>query len=107
DADTDLIIPFVPKNIDFLKVSHHGSKNQTSSNFIGNTDIKHAVISVGKNNYGHPAKETLKLFADNDIPCYRTDIEGTVSVKYYLKRWRMINFYRPYNIDDSFVSFVH
>ncbi|MEW5797311.1 MAG: MBL fold metallo-hydrolase, partial [Candidatus Zixiibacteriota bacterium] len=35
-----------------------------------------AVISVGKNAYGHPASEILQMLADREIRVLRTDNHG-------------------------------
>ncbi|QVK19375.1 DNA internalization-related competence protein ComEC/Rec2 [Mycoplasmatota bacterium] len=99
DATSDLIYPLKGKTIDFLKVSHHGSKYQTSQQFLKSHMIKQAMISVGKNNYHHPSNELLTLLDEQKIIYYRTDRNGTISVKYYLKKKRMILLYQPYNID--------
>ena len=48
------------RDIDVLKVGHHGSKTSSSKNFISKINPKYSIISVGKNNrYGHPNKEVL------------------------------------------------
>ena len=39
-----------------------------------------AIISVGYNNYGHPTAETLARLQAHDIPIYRTDRMGDVTV---------------------------
>ncbi len=85
-------------NVDFLKISHHGSKFATSRNLLSQIDVKNAIISVGKNNYHHPADEVLELLNEQNINVYRTDYNGTISVKYYLKNKRIVNLHRPYNI---------
>ena len=70
-------------NIDFLKVSRHGSANANSYDFLTFIKPKNAVISVGgANNYGLPATEMLSNLA-NASPAhnlYRTDVLGTISV---------------------------
>lgn len=43
------------RDISIAKISHHGSKNSTSSNFIDNVSPKLSIISTGKNSYGHPS----------------------------------------------------
>jgi competence protein ComEC len=39
-----------------------------------------AVISVGKNNYGHPAPEILSMLSARSILTRRTDAAGDVEV---------------------------
>ncbi len=97
DASSDVIGNLSISSIDFLKVSHHGSKHSTSEEFIHSLKINHAVISVGKNYYNHPAKELLAILENKHITYYRTDTDGSISVKYYLSKKRIIIFYRPYN----------
>jgi len=60
-----------------LKVTHHGSYNGTSSEFLSVATPQVAVISVGADNgYGHPSKEVLARLGE--IPVYRTDEDGTI-----------------------------
>ena len=47
---------------DILKVPHHGSKYSISDKFIDAASPEYAVIQVGKNNYGHPAPETVHKY---------------------------------------------
>ena len=42
-----------------LLTGHHGSEHSTSEAFVKAVQPKHAVIQVGKNNYGHPTSEVL------------------------------------------------
>ena len=68
------------KNIDVLKVGHHGSKTSSSQSFIDEINPKYSVISVGKNNrYGHPNKDVLNNLDNSKI--YRTDIDGSIMFK--------------------------
>ena len=66
-------------NIDVLKSGHHGSSTSSGYRFIYETDPEYVVISCGKDNsYGHPHRETVKLYQDAGIPMFRTDELGTV-----------------------------
>lgn len=68
------------KNIDFLKVGHHGSNTSTSIEFINYINPKYSIISVGKNNrYNHPNKEVLEVLKNTTI--YRTDNCGSIKLK--------------------------
>ncbi|MFZ2975433.1 MAG: ComEC/Rec2 family competence protein [Candidatus Moraniibacteriota bacterium] len=62
-----------------LKVSHHGSKNATSQEFLNKVNPIDAIISVGKNNsYGHPAGELLERLKVKKINVLRTDEKGDI-----------------------------
>jgi len=70
------------KDIDILKIPHHGSKNGLTKNFVETIKSKIAVISVGKNNpYGHPAKKILEMFQAKKIKIKRTDEKGDIIIK--------------------------
>ncbi len=76
-VERDLIAKYKLKEIDVLKVSHHGSKTSSSKDFIGAIHPKYSMISVGRNNrYGHPNKEVLKNLESSEI--YRTDQDGGI-----------------------------
>jgi len=69
------------KNIDVLKVGHHGSKTSSGKEFINEIKPKYSIISVGKNNrYGHPNKEVLENLKSGNI--YRTDQDGSIMFKF-------------------------
>ena len=72
------------KNIDcdVLKVAHHGSNSSTVKDFLESTTPEIALISVGKNNiYHHPHYSTIKLLRDFDCKIYRTDKNGSITVR--------------------------
>lgn len=61
-----------------LKAAHHGSKYSTSEAFLRLVQPKEAVISVGKNSYGHPAPDVLGRLRALGSTIHRTDEEGDV-----------------------------
>jgi competence protein ComEC len=68
--------------INFLKVSHHGSKYSTTDRFLDNLKLEEAIISVGKNNsYGHPASEITERLLSHGIKIWRTDEIGDIVYK--------------------------
>ena len=81
--EQDILAKYNLKNIDFLKVGHHGSDTSSSKAFIDAINPKYSLISVGKNNrYGHPKDRVLDILRNSQI--YRTDIDGSIQIK--LKR---------------------
>ena len=65
-----------------LKVSHHGSKHATSNTFLQAVNPEKAIISVGKNSYGHPAEELLNRLKNMSIEIFRTDEIGDWVLEY-------------------------
>ena len=80
EVEEDLIEKYNLKDIDVLKVGHHGSKTSSSEEFIGEINPKYSIISVGKNNrYGHPNNSVLDNLENSKI--YRTDQDGSIMFK--------------------------
>lgn len=78
--EKDLLNKYNIKNIDILKIGHHGSKTSSSKEFIKCINPKYGIISVGKNNkYGHPHKEVIDNLKGYNI--YRTDENGSIVFK--------------------------
>lgn len=63
---------------DVLKVGHHGSRYSSSEAFLAAVKPHDAVISVGKNNYGHPTPECRARLAAVGALLHRTDNDGTI-----------------------------
>ena len=79
-VEENLIEKYNLKDIDVLKVGHHGSKTSSSKTFIDEINPKYSIISVGKNNrYGHPNKEVIDNLKKSKI--YRTDEDGSIMFK--------------------------
>ena len=65
--------------VELLKVSHHGSKNATSAEFLKLVRPRIAVISCGrKNSYGHPHEETMERLDEAGAKVLRTDELGAI-----------------------------
>ncbi len=86
DADSQVQDEIARNNtlipIDILKFPHHGSKTGMTSEFLQKIAPKEVVISVGKNSFGHPTAETLKLLEENYVKIRRTDKEGEIKYEF-------------------------
>ncbi len=80
---------------DLLKVAHHGSNTSTTDEFLDEVNPEIALISVGKNTYGHPAPAVMQRLTDRDIKIYRTDRLGAVEVRFTQGGYRVIPFRQP------------
>ena len=79
--------PEVIPDTDVLKVAHHGSSKGTSERFLSQSTPEIAVISVGENNYGHPAPETLEKLEGIGAEIYQTRDSGTVTLTWMFGSW--------------------
>lgn len=69
------------KNVDLLKVGHHGSKTSSSTKFLSQTRPKISIIMAEKGNkYGLPKQEILERLEKVESTIYRTDKNGTITV---------------------------
>jgi competence protein ComEC len=68
------------RRVDLLKVGHHGSRGSTGDAWLDALAPVVAVISLGRNDYGHPAPATLERLRAHGIAVHRTDREGTITV---------------------------
>jgi competence protein ComEC len=66
--------------VDLLKVGHHGSRGSTGDEWLDSLQPKAAVISVGRNKYGHPSPPTLARLQRHRVEVWRTDQDGAVTV---------------------------
>ena len=66
---------------DILKIAHHGSNFSTSTDFLKKVDPLIAIISVGKNTFGHPTEGVLERLKAEKVQVYRTDESGAIIVK--------------------------
>jgi competence protein ComEC len=66
---------------DLLKVAHHGSAGSSDQSFLEAVSPRLAVISVGRNRFGHPSPEVLARLEKTSASVFRTDIGGTVTIR--------------------------
>lgn len=78
NAEIDLINKYTIK-VDILKVSHHGSKNSSTKEFLDKIDFKYGVAMNGyQNNYGFPSPELVSRFKKGEL--YNTINCGTITI---------------------------
>ncbi len=78
-SENDMLADGISLKADVLKVGHHGSSSSTSKAFIDAVKPSYAVISVGKNNYGHPDSGILSRLKNANAFVLRTDQKGTIT----------------------------
>lgn len=77
--------------LEVLKYPHHGSKTAMTPEFLARLfphrpasrpglEAGLAIISVGKNSYGHPSEAALATLAKQAVQVKRTDKEGDIEV---------------------------
>ena len=68
--------------VEVLVAGHHGAESSTTGQLLEAIAPEVAVISAGLgNSYGHPHSQTLERLARAGAEIYRTDLQGTVSVR--------------------------
>ncbi|MFY9493556.1 MAG: MBL fold metallo-hydrolase [Minisyncoccia bacterium] len=85
DAEEDLENQLVAQNairdVDVLKVGHHGSKTSTSAKLLQAARPEEAIIQVGNNSYGHPYPAVLDRLGKFGVKVFRNDQLGDVIYK--------------------------
>ncbi len=67
------------KQVDVVKVPHHGAASSLQRDWLKAVRPRHAVISVGRHNpYGHPAAPVLDAYTTQGVSIHRTDRDGGI-----------------------------
>ena len=75
------------KNMDILKVGHHGSRTSTGKTLATIGHPKYAIISAGINNrYGHPHQEVLDILSSVHASVLLTATNGRITCKVWIKK---------------------
>jgi len=86
----EMLAKGVLRDVDYIKVPHHGSRSGLTPELLEATAPEVAVISVGKDNsYGHPHEEILKMLSDYGVTYFRTDEKGDIVVTSDGTSWRL------------------
>jgi len=76
-----------PGSIEVVKVPHHGSKTGLVASVVSVMHPIAAIISVGKNSFGHPSPEVLGAYSAAGSAIHRTDKEGDIEIISDGKNW--------------------
>lgn len=79
-AEKDILEAGYLRDIDVLKVPHHGSSGSSSDIFLEAVKPDKAVIMCDGQSYGHPHKKTMNRLVEYTEEIYRTDLNGTVKM---------------------------
>jgi len=63
-----------------VKIGHHGSSGASTFRFLEAVRADLAIVSVGRNGYGHPSPAAIGRILDTGAELRRTDTCGAVSV---------------------------
>lgn len=74
------LLPEIPRDIELLKVPHHGAKTALLPEFLNTLRPKYSVIQVGKNSYGQPDPNTINLLKRFG-QVLRNDEDGKIKFK--------------------------
>jgi len=79
------------KDIELIKVPHHGSKNGLTEDLLQATMPEVAFIGVGKNSWGHPHQEVLDILDKYGVDVYRTDQNSYFELVTDGSSWKIID----------------
>lgn len=66
---------------DVIKIGHHGSRYSTGDELLDRAKPKYAVLSYGRNNFGHPSDEVISKLDNRKIKTYHTYKDGNIKFK--------------------------
>ena len=81
DAESEALLPLRLPEVEAMKVPHHGSSDPGLPQVLERLRPQLAGIEVGVNTYGHPAPPTLAALRRAGVRTYRTDRDGTVTLR--------------------------
>ncbi|ABZ84974.1 DNA internalization-related competence protein comec/rec2 [Heliomicrobium modesticaldum Ice1] len=94
-----------PMTAGVVKIPHHGSRHNLEPTFmgaLGEPDL--AVVSVGRNSFGHPAPEVLQRWGEQCAEVLRTDTCGAVIATSDGEQWRWNTTRRQRQPEHSLIS---
>ena len=93
DTEKKLLVSGILKDVDCLKVGHHGSRYSTTEAFLQKVKPEVAVISCSSTNtYGHPSPETIERLETAGSQVEYTMKNGAITVETDGKNLRIRRF---------------
>jgi len=90
EVETLLARGNLPLRSEALVLSHHGSRDGSTQEFLARVAAGVAVVSCGKRNpFGHPSEEVLDRLARRGIELYRTDAGGMIQLDETVWGWEV------------------
>lgn len=86
DVERDLIRMYPDLKVDVVKIAHHGSSTSTSEEMIKEYRPQTAVLSYGRNNYGHPSSDVINVLAKYKVETYHTYLHGSIKINLNTKK---------------------
>ncbi len=72
-----------PGPVSVLKLPHHGSRHSLADRLVDRLVPDLCLVSVGyQNSYHLPAAQLVAFMAERKIPLHRTDLQGTVLIRF-------------------------
>lgn len=89
------LLPYLSTQLDVLIVPHHGSAHSSNEEFLRLLQPQHAVISTGRNLYGHPAAAVLERLDRYSQHIWRTDHHGAITIRNSHRGWSVAPYLTP------------
>ena len=85
-----LLASGLPGPVSLLKLPHHGSRYSGSERLIEQLSPRYCLVSAGyRNRYRLPATQLVDYVAENGIPLFRTDQQGTIRALLAEDGWKL------------------
>jgi beta-lactamase superfamily II metal-dependent hydrolase len=66
------VVPMIG-DVEVVKINHHGSSYSSNPTWVNTLDAEVAVLSVGKNSYGHPSPDVVARWINSGADLYETN----------------------------------
>jgi len=85
---------YLPKNIEIIKIGHHGAKNSVNEEMIKNLNIRYALISSVQGDVNHPHNLTINILNENDVKILSTERYGFIKAIFEDDKIKFLYFHK-------------